>query len=774
MKKIVLLLAVVLAVVPAVLADSTATPTPAPVETDDGITLWILQSGVKVTIPPGYKCTTAEAEKETWEKGNDFWIIFSKEDYQDMSYWITLARSKYYYYLGSGTVHGIELVMYGLKTNMDRTDFGAVSCTFNIGYSSYSIFYRYAGTWEEMKDTFTAIVNSLVIGCAPTATPKPVCKHANVATDAAIPATCTSTGLTEGSHCADCGEVLVAQTEVPAKGHSYNTGKVTQAATCTDAGVKTFTCTDCSDSYTEAIPAMGHSKVTTPAADATCTTPGLSAGEKCERCGLVFVEQQETAPALGHAWDDGVIVTDPTYKEEGSCIYTCTRCHENKTEVLPVLPTPTPFPQVSFGYGEYVQVKDSDVYIQLPKGAEHWDDTCYVPYADMGMYIVFEQFERNATLAAVEDYYEGDDYVTLHPMTVKEIRVIVAEEEFNARVYFESNGDVYLIGQEILYDAEARKLFFRVIGTMKRGVAPTPTPVPTATPLPPPADMRYTVYDDYVEITRYTGSATTLEIPAYIEGKPVKVIGEQAFARLNGLRSVIIPEGVTTIGRFAFEDCYNLTSVSLPDILTTIDVAAFRDCTKLSSIDIPMGVTEIGSWAFAYCENLMRVDVPASVTKVGDNAFAYCSNLERIYFWRNNTFGISTTSIPSDTTIYCYRASKVGAVFTQYGNTVVYLDGTATPTPKPTSAITSTPVPTATPTPTPSPTPTNPPVRLPGDANEDGEVDIYDALVILRYAAGQEVTICLYNADVNDDDQADILDAILILQQGAGWNVELL
>lgn len=69
---------------------------------------------------------------------------------------------------------------------------------------------------------------------------------------------------------------------------------------------------------------------------------------------------------------------------------------------------------------------------------------------------------------------------------------------------------------------------------------------------------------------------------------------------------------------------------------------------------------------------------------------------------------------------------------------------------------------------------TREPNRLPGDANEDGEVDIYDALVILRYAAGQKVTICLYNADVNDDDQADILDAILILQQGAGWNVELL
>lgn len=40
-------------------------------------------------------------------------------------------------------------------------------------------------------------------------------------TDPAVPATCEDTGLTEGSHCKDCGAVIVAQEETPALGHNY-------------------------------------------------------------------------------------------------------------------------------------------------------------------------------------------------------------------------------------------------------------------------------------------------------------------------------------------------------------------------------------------------------------------------------------------------------------------------------------------------------------------------------------------------------------------------
>ena len=65
------------------------------------------------------------------------------------------------------------------------------------------------------------------------------------------------------------------------------------------------------------------------------------------------------------------------------------------------------------------------------------------------------------------------------------------------------------------------------------------------------------------------------------------------------------------------------------------------------------------------------------------------------------------------------------------------------------------------------------PARLPGDANDDGDVDVNDALRILQYGAGEKVEINLDNTDVDANDTADIQDALCILQYLAGWNVAL-
>ncbi|MBQ6675031.1 MAG: dockerin type I repeat-containing protein, partial [Ruminococcus sp.] len=61
----------------------------------------------------------------------------------------------------------------------------------------------------------------------------------------------------------------------------------------------------------------------------------------------------------------------------------------------------------------------------------------------------------------------------------------------------------------------------------------------------------------------------------------------------------------------------------------------------------------------------------------------------------------------------------------------------------------------------------------PGDANEDGEVDVQDVLLIQQYIAGWNVNINLKNANVNGDTEADIQDCLLIQQHIAGWNVTL-
>ncbi len=81
-------------------------------------------------------------------------------------------------------------------------------------------------------------------------------------TDPAVDPTCTETGLTEGSRCSVCGEVLVAQEVVPALGHDY-VGTVTTYPTCTEAGEMTYVCSRCQDEYTEEIPALGHDWVET-------------------------------------------------------------------------------------------------------------------------------------------------------------------------------------------------------------------------------------------------------------------------------------------------------------------------------------------------------------------------------------------------------------------------------------------------------------------------------------------------------------------------------
>lgn len=72
----------------------------------------------------------------------------------------------------------------------------------------------------------------------------PALGHA-VAIDPAVAATCTTAGLTEGSHCTACNEVLTAQQAIPALGHDWDEGEVTRAATCSATGVRTHHCTRC-------------------------------------------------------------------------------------------------------------------------------------------------------------------------------------------------------------------------------------------------------------------------------------------------------------------------------------------------------------------------------------------------------------------------------------------------------------------------------------------------------------------------------------------------
>ncbi len=144
-------------------------------------------------------------------------------------------------------------------------------------------------------------------------------------------------------------------------------------------------------------------------------------------------------------------------------------------------------------------------------------------------------------------------------------------------------------------------------------------------------DFEYTVLDDgTVEIRKYNGSDTDVNIPSKIDEKKVTSIGDNAFWGWGRLTSITIPDSITSIGESAFQNCKSLTSITIPDSVTSIGYCAFLGCTSLTSIAIPNSVTSIGESAFLNCKSLTSITIPDNIKSIGGWAFAHCENLTSI------------------------------------------------------------------------------------------------------------------------------------------------
>ncbi|SCI18647.1 Kappa-carrageenase precursor [uncultured Ruminococcus sp.] len=152
-------------------------------------------------------------------------------------------------------------------------------------------------------------------------------------TDKAIPATCTTDGKTEGSHCSVCGAVIKAQDTIKATGHKFGNWTTTKSATCTESGTQIRKCENCGATESKSLSAKGHTEVVDKAIPATCTTDGKTEGSHCSVCGAV-IKAQYTIKATGHKFGNWTTIKPAICTESGTQIRKCENCGATESKSL--------------------------------------------------------------------------------------------------------------------------------------------------------------------------------------------------------------------------------------------------------------------------------------------------------------------------------------------------------------------------------------------------------------------------------------------------------
>ena len=175
--------------------------------------------------------------------------------------------------------------------------------------------------------------------------------------------------------------------------------------------------------------------------------------------------------------------------------------------------------------------------------------------------------------------------------------------------------------------------------------------------------------DGTITLIKFFGEKddTEIVIPESIDGYRVTALGDMLFTQNEYIKSVTIPEGVTTIGHSTFGLCSKLTYIDIPASAIEIPHIAFVGCTNLRKITVnddntrfydedgvvfdsvtntlvaypaqrsssyyvvPDGTVEIAGAAF-YNAKVLEIVIPVSVTTIGDLAFENRYTLDWIYY----------------------------------------------------------------------------------------------------------------------------------------------
>ena len=147
-------------------------------------------------------------------------------------------------------------------------------------------------------------------------------------------ATCTTQGYDEHI-CNEWGGMNYNDNYVAAKGHSWDNGTMTKAATYTETGIKTFKCKDCGETRTEEIPSLDKTYHILQVVAPTCTSEGYTIYECNEVPGLTY--KGNFTDKTPHTYDEGVVTKEATIYEKGVKTFTCSACGDTYTEDIPMV-----------------------------------------------------------------------------------------------------------------------------------------------------------------------------------------------------------------------------------------------------------------------------------------------------------------------------------------------------------------------------------------------------------------------------------------------------
>lgn len=148
-------------------------------------------------------------------------------------------------------------------------------------------------------------------------------------------------------------------------------------------------------------------------------------------------------------------------------------------------------------------------------------------------------------------------------------------------------------------------------------------------PETPANDFQYTELKDGsgLSVEYYYGGDEVVVIPAVIEGKQVKDVRISSFRYNEKLKTLYIPEGVTTLSVWLIDDQAATTTVEkivLPSTLKTIDGSAFKGFAHLREINLPDSLEKVGGSIFEGCVSLTSTYLPAACFGKGYASLCGC------------------------------------------------------------------------------------------------------------------------------------------------------